>query len=64
MRARLLPGEGDIELVDIIRTLDEIGSQAPLGVEVFSEKLDALPPTEVGRLSAEATRKVLAQARP
>ncbi len=37
--ARLLPGEGDAGVPDILRALREGGSPAPLGVEVFSESL-------------------------
>jgi sugar phosphate isomerase/epimerase len=60
---RLLPGEGAIPLVDWIRTLDAIGSCAPIGVEVFSNANDRLPPLEVGRRCGEAARRVLATAR-
>ena len=63
MHHRLLPGEGDIDLLGLIRGLDEIGSQAPIGLEVFSDDLAGLPAAEVGRRLAEATRRVLAQAR-
>jgi sugar phosphate isomerase/epimerase len=63
MQARLLPGEGDIPLVELIRALDAIGSRSPIGVEVFSAALDALPPVEVGRRAGAAARRVLAQAR-
>jgi sugar phosphate isomerase/epimerase len=61
--ARLLPGEGDIPLVDWIRLLDELGSTAPIGVEVFSSVLAALPADEVGRRSGKAARAVLCEAR-
>jgi sugar phosphate isomerase/epimerase len=61
--ARLLPGEGDIPLVAWLRLLDEIGSRAPIGVEVFSQALDRLPPIEVGRRCGEAARRVLERAR-
>ncbi len=64
MRARRLPGEGDIPLAELVALLDEIGSDAPLGVEVFSADHDARPASEVGRRCAEATREVLARARP
>jgi sugar phosphate isomerase/epimerase len=64
LAARLVPGEGEIPLVRWLRILDAIGSRAPLGVEVFSEKLDALPPLEVGRRCGEAARALLAAARP
>jgi len=60
---RLLPGEGSFDLVGLIRALDAIGSRAPLGVEVFSRALDALPPVEVGRRCGAAARTVIAAAR-
>jgi sugar phosphate isomerase/epimerase len=63
LNARLLPGEGAIPLVRWLRILEAIGSQAPIGVEVFSQALDALPPVEAGRRCGEAVRAVLAAAR-
>jgi sugar phosphate isomerase/epimerase len=63
LEARLLPGEGDIPLARWLRILDRIGSAAPIGVEVFSKALDALPPVEVGRRCGAAARAVLAEAR-
>jgi sugar phosphate isomerase/epimerase len=63
LNARLLPGEGAIPLVRWVRLLDRIGSRAPIGVEVFSQALDALPPVEVGRRCGEAVRRVLSAAR-
>lgn len=62
-RARLLPGEGAIPLVRWLRTLDAIGSRAPIGVEIFSDVNDRLPPLEVGRRCGEAARRVLALSR-
>jgi len=64
LSARLLPGAGAIPLARWLRILARIGSHAPLGVEVFSAALDALPPLEVGRRCGEAARAVLAAARP
>jgi sugar phosphate isomerase/epimerase len=61
-RARLLPGEGAIPLARWLRLLADLGSEAPIGVEVFSRALDALPPIEVGRRCGEALRRVLAAA--
>ena len=63
MSARLLPGEGAIPLARWLRWLEAIGSSAPIGVEVFSRALDALPPVEVGRRCGAAARGVLAAAR-
>jgi sugar phosphate isomerase/epimerase len=63
MRRRRLPGAGDGNLAEVIRVLDEIGCEAPVGVEVFSDELATLPPVEVARRTADATRRVLAAAR-
>jgi len=60
---RLLPGEGSFDLEGLVRALDAIGCPAPLGVEVFSDALAALPVAEVARSSALATRRVLDRAR-
>jgi len=63
MQARLSPGEGVIPLVDLVRTLDEIGSRAPIGVEVINERHEKMDPAEVGRYTAADMRRVLAEAR-
>ncbi len=63
MRSRLLPGEGAIDLVGLLRILDEIGRHGPTAVEVFSDALRSHPPAEGARLAAEAARAVLAAAR-
>jgi sugar phosphate isomerase/epimerase len=63
LEARLLPGEGAIPLVRWLRILDQIGSRAPIGVEVFSKALARLPAVEVGRRCGAAARAVLAAAR-
>ena len=63
MTRRLSPGEGDIPLVELVRVLDEIGSRAPIGVEVIHERHEAMDPAEVGRYTADDMRRVLAQAR-
>lgn len=63
MEARLLPGAGDAPLVEWLRILEDAGSRAPVGVEVFSRELAALPPDEVGRRCGAAARAVLAAAR-
>jgi sugar phosphate isomerase/epimerase len=63
LTARRLPGEGAIPLARWLRWLDGIGSTAPIGVEVFSAALDALPPVEVGRRCGATARAVLAAAR-
>ena len=63
MTERELPGAGCNDLVRFIRTLDEIGSQAPIGVEVFNTGLRKLPAVEVAKRAVDAMRGVLKQAR-
>ena len=57
---RRLPGDGDFDLVALCDTL--AGSPAPVGVEVFSDELQALGPAEAARRAAATTRAVLARA--
>jgi sugar phosphate isomerase/epimerase len=59
---RLLPGEGDIDLLDVVRALKQVGCEAPIGVEVFSDELAQLDPEALGRRCGESTRGVLAAA--
>lgn len=63
MSARLLPGAGSFNLTGFIRTLDRIGSQAPIGVEVFSDAQAARPLAEVAREWARTGRASIEQAR-
>lgn len=59
---RLLPGQGDMDLVGLLRTLDQIGTRAPIGVEVFSDQLRMLQPREVAQRSMDAARALLERA--
>lgn len=61
LHRRLLPGDGDIDLTAILGALRAIGAPAPLGVEVFSDALAALPAAKAGRRLGDATRAVLAK---
>ena len=63
LEARLVPGEGDIDLVALVRALDRIGSTAPIGVEVYSKALAAEAATDVARRVGDATREILRRAR-
>ena len=61
---RMAPGEGGFDLVGLIRTLDGLGVDAPLGLEVISPSLAGSgPPDAVARRCADGMRSVLAQAR-
>lgn len=63
LHRRLLPGQGDADLAGLLRTLDAMGCRAPLGVEVFSDELAALPPAEAARRAGRALDAVLTRAR-
>jgi sugar phosphate isomerase/epimerase len=56
---RRLPGQGELDLARLVRALRAGSANAPLGVEVFSEELHALPPVEAGRRAGAATRRLL-----
>jgi len=59
---RLLPGQGDSGVVEVLRALKATGCQAPIGVEVFSDELSRLAPEELGRRCGDSARAVLASA--
>lgn len=63
MTGRLLPGEGDLDLVGLIRTLDAIGANIPIAVEVFSEKLNSQPLADTARAMAQTGAAIIRQAR-
>jgi len=63
LHRRRLPGEGDADVAGLLRLLDAGGCAAPLGVELFSEALDGLPPAGAAERAIEATRRVVAEAR-
>ncbi len=53
---RRVPGDGALDLVEIVRLLDDLGCRAPLGAEVCSERLAADAPDTVARRVGEAMR--------
>lgn len=63
MTGRLLPGEGSFDLIGLIRTLDAIGSTAPIAVEVFSSALATRPTAEAMRALAQAGADIIRKAR-
>jgi sugar phosphate isomerase/epimerase len=62
LHERQLPGDGEFDLDGIVGALRATGTEAPIGVEVFSDALHALPTNEAARRAAEATRRVLREA--
>jgi sugar phosphate isomerase/epimerase len=63
MHSRLIPGDGVVDLVGIIRTLDSIGSAAPLGLEVISDEMNALPTAAAAQRAIDALQRIVVQAR-
>lgn len=63
LTARLLPGDGAFDLVGLIEVLDRIGCNAPIGVEVFSDALSAVPPAELLRRWANSASRTVDIAR-
>ena len=62
MARRLLPGEGAARVRDVLHILSDGGCTAPVGVEVFSSVLAALPADQAIERVATATRTVLGRA--
>ena len=60
---RLVPGEGEFDLVGFVQSLDAAGVDVPFEVEVISLELDRLDPVDAARRMADGTREVLALAR-
>lgn len=61
MLARRLPGHGAFDLTGLLNTLDQIGSRAPLGVEVFSAAQQHQSVEEIAGLWAHAAKAVISQ---
>ena len=59
---RVPPGEGEFDLVTFLRALRDIGADAPIAVEVLSDKLEGRSSAEVANELMEATRKVRLEA--
>ncbi len=60
---RVPPGEGEFDLVEIVRILDTNGSKAPIGIEVCSALLWAGSADDAARTCADAMQRVLTTAR-
>ena len=61
MNHRLLPGEGCIDLVQILRNLEAIGAEVIYDIEVFNEPMRALSAADRARQIYDSTHAVMAQ---
>ena len=60
---RVPPGHGEFALEEMVRILDDLGSAAPIGLEVCSQQLWEGPVATAARLAADGMRSVLSEAR-
>jgi sugar phosphate isomerase/epimerase len=60
---RLLPGEGVVDLVDILTMVRDAEVSGPIGLEVNNAELHRLPPRVAAQRAADAMRSVLSQLR-
>lgn len=59
---RVFPGDGVAPLVEIVRTLYEIGSHAALSLELFNPNYASLPPEDVAQTGLEKMKRCVARA--
>jgi sugar phosphate isomerase/epimerase len=60
---RRLPGDGALDLVGVMRTLDEMGALRWVGPEVISPATAAMAPADAGRLTGSRVRALIDRAR-
>ena len=58
--SRLLPGEGGLDLVGMLRAIATTGADVPIGVELLSTKLQALDIDDLARRTYQSTAAVCA----
>lgn len=59
---RLMPGDGVIDLVGFLQTLEKIGYHDALSIEIFGKFVQAMTPQEAARVGLEKSRAVFAKA--
>jgi sugar phosphate isomerase/epimerase len=59
LHRRDLPGEGAFDLTGLVRALQATGTQAPVGVEVFSDRLHEYPADAAAQAAARAARQIM-----
>ena len=58
---RMIPGQGDFDLVTVMTILEQIGGLSSMGVEIFSDQLDKMTAEEAGAAAGEGLRQVMQQ---
>jgi len=59
LHARLLPGDGELDLGAFVASALAGGTPPLIGPEVFSDRSGSIPPERLGRLLGERTRELL-----
>lgn len=59
---RLLPGEGELPVVELVRSLLDLGVDTAWGIEASASRWSGMSPAEVGRRCGNAMRATLAAA--
>jgi sugar phosphate isomerase/epimerase len=60
---RRMPGQGSFDVAGLMRTLDDMGVDTPVSVEVMSLELQVLPVEDAAQMAHDTTRAVLDAAR-
>ena len=60
---RRLPGQGELDLVGLLRQLDAMGADAPISVEILSDEFSKLAPDEAAPQAYAAATAVVGQSR-
>ena len=58
---RILPGEGDIPLTQLIEHLRQIQYSGPVSIELYNPQLWQVPPRQFGEIAMTSLRKILGQ---
>jgi len=61
LTGRLLPGDGEQPVTELVAALEAGGCRAPIGVEVFNSRLHHLPVREAARRAMDACLRVAAR---
>jgi sugar phosphate isomerase/epimerase len=61
-RYRMFPGEGELPIVEMLRTIRRTQDIRSIGPEILSIEIDAMSPEEAGRRSAASVQTVMTQA--
>jgi sugar phosphate isomerase/epimerase len=64
MTGRLLPGEGELPLAEVVTAVRRARPDLPVGIEIFSEALFALPAREAAARAAASLRRTVASVDP